>query len=78
MTDDALLSIGCRGSDRSNLGKPLPCVRVVPTDGGFPGGRRLRGDVVGAVVETGGVVVGDRIDIAIDIEAVRQAASKVA
>ena len=30
------------------------------------------------VLETGGVVVGDRIDIAIDIEAVHQAATKVA
>jgi polyisoprenoid-binding protein YceI len=30
------------------------------------------------VLETGGVMVGDRIDIEIDIEAVRQAASKVA
>jgi polyisoprenoid-binding protein YceI len=30
------------------------------------------------VLETGGVMVGDRIDIAIDIEAVRQAATKAA
>ena len=30
------------------------------------------------VLETGGVMVGDRIDIAIEIEAVRQAATKVA
>ena len=30
------------------------------------------------VLETGGVMVGDRIDIAIDIEAVRQAAAQVA
>jgi hypothetical protein len=30
------------------------------------------------VLETGGVMVGDRIDISIEIEAVRQAATKVA
>jgi polyisoprenoid-binding protein YceI len=30
------------------------------------------------VLETGGVMVGDRIDIEIDVEAVKQAASKVA
>src|SRR5690349_17048410 len=43
-------------SDRSNFGEPLDCVLVVPADGGFPCGRRLRGDVVRAVVEAGGVV----------------------
>jgi len=50
------LSIRCRCSDRSNFGKPLDCVLVVPADGGFPCGRRLRGDVMRAAVETGGVV----------------------
>jgi len=49
-------SIRCRCSDRSNFGEPLDCVLVVPADGGFPCGRRLRGDVARAVVETGGVV----------------------
>lgn len=29
---------------------------VVPADGGFPGGPRLRGDVVGRIVESGSVV----------------------
>src|SRR6185436_13743022 len=49
--------IRCRCcSDRSNFGEPLDRVLVVPADGGFPSGRRLRGDVVRAVVETGGVV----------------------
>ena len=43
-------------SDRSNLGEPRDCVLVVPADGGLPCGRRLRGDVVRVVVETGGVV----------------------
>lgn len=42
-------------SDRSNFGKPLDRVFVPPADGGFPGGRGLRGDVMRAVVETGGV-----------------------
>src|SRR5262249_15026874 len=50
------LSMRCRCSDRSHFGEPLDCIRVVPADGGFPCGRRLRGDVVRAVVETGGVV----------------------
>jgi len=50
------LSIRCRCSDRSNFGKTLDCVLVVPADGGFPCGRRLRGDVMRAAVETGGVV----------------------
>ena len=41
--------------DRSDFGEPLDSVLVVPADGGFPRGRRLRGDVVRAVVEAGGV-----------------------
>ena len=40
--------------------------------------RREFGLTWNQVLETGGVMVGDRIDIAIDIEAVRQAATKVA
>ena len=40
--------------------------------------RREFGLTWNQVLETGGVVVGDRIDIAIDIEAVRQAATQVA
>ncbi len=43
-------------SDRSNFGKPLDCVVVVPTDGGFPSGRRLLSDFTGVAVETSGVV----------------------
>jgi hypothetical protein len=50
------LANSLRCSDRSNFGEPLDCVLVVPADGGFPCGRRLRGNVVRAVVETGGVV----------------------
>jgi hypothetical protein len=50
------LSIRSRCSDRSNFGKPLDCALVVPADGGFPCGRRLRGDVMRAALETGGVV----------------------
>jgi hypothetical protein len=50
------LSIRCRRSDRPNFGEPPDRVLVVPADGGFPCGRRLRGDVVRAVVEAGGVV----------------------
>jgi polyisoprenoid-binding protein YceI len=40
--------------------------------------RREFGLTWNQVLETGGVMVGDRIDIAIEIEAVRQAAAKVA
>jgi polyisoprenoid-binding protein YceI len=40
--------------------------------------RREFGLTWNQVLEAGGVMVGDRIDIAIDIEAVRQAATKVA
>lgn len=40
--------------------------------------RREFGLTWNQVLETGGVMVGDRIDIAIDIEAVRQVATKVA
>lgn len=40
--------------------------------------RREFGLTWNQVLETGGVMVGDRIDIAIDIEAVRQAATQVA
>lgn len=40
--------------------------------------RREFGLTWNQVLETGGVVVGDRIDIAIDIEAVRQSATQVA
>jgi hypothetical protein len=50
------LSVRCRCSNRSNFGKPLDCVRVVPADGGFPRGRSLRGDVIRALVETGSVM----------------------
>jgi hypothetical protein len=50
-------------SDRSNFGKPLDCVLVVPADGGFPRGRRLRGDVMRAVVETGGVVGQHQVEV---------------
>ena len=52
---------GC--SDRSNFGEPLDRVLVVPADGGFPCGRRLRGDVVRAVVETGGVVGQHQVEV---------------
>src|SRR4029453_2920661 len=45
------LWIRCRCcSDRSNFGEPLDCVLVVPADGGFPCGPRLRGDIVRLVV----------------------------
>ena len=40
--------------------------------------RREFGLTWNQVLETGGVMVGDRIDITIDIEAVRQAAAQVA
>jgi GNAT superfamily N-acetyltransferase len=33
-----LSGIRCRCSDRSNFGKPLDCVLVVPANGGFPSG----------------------------------------
>ena len=53
----------CRCSDRSNFGEPLDCVLVVPTDGGFPCGRSLRGDVVHAVVQSGGVVGQHQVEV---------------
>ena len=49
--------------NRSNFSKPLDCVLVVPADGGFPCGRRLRGDVVRAVVETRGVVGQHQVEV---------------
>ena len=57
------LSIRCHGSDRSNFGKPLDGVLVVPADGGFPGGRRLRGDVMRAADKTGGVVGQHQVEV---------------
>src|SRR5215470_8684519 len=57
------LSIRCRCSDGSNFRKPLDCVLVVPADGSFPCGRRLRGDVVRDVVETGGVVRQHQVEV---------------
>jgi hypothetical protein len=43
-------------SDRSNFFESLERVLIAPADGGFPGGRRLRGDVVRVRVESGGIV----------------------
>ena len=56
-------SIRSRCSDRSNFGKPLDCVLVVPADGGFPCRPRLRRDVMRAVVETGGVVGQHQVEV---------------
>src|SRR5262245_17656872 len=56
-----------RGSDGSTFGKPLDCVLVVPADGGFPRGRRWRGDVMRVLVETGGVVGQHQIEVG-DVE----------
>lgn len=50
-------------SDHSNVGEPLDCVLVVPADGGFPCGRRLRSDVVRLVVETGGIVGQHQVEV---------------
>ena len=61
----------CRCSDRSNLGKPIDCVLVFPADGGFPRGRRLRGDVMRAVVETGSVVGQHQVEVGdVDVQLV--------
>ena len=57
------LSIRCRCSDRSNLGKSLDRVLVVPAAGGFPCGPRLRGDVVRLVVETASVVGHHQVEV---------------
>jgi len=58
------LWIRCRCcSNRSNFGEPLDCVLVVPADGGFPCGPRLRGDVVRLVVETGSVVGHHQVEV---------------
>jgi hypothetical protein len=53
----------CLCSDRSNLGKPLDCVRVVPADGGFPCGRGLRGDAMRAAIKTCYVVGQHKFEI---------------
>src|SRR5215208_3658809 len=50
-------------SDRSNVGEPLDCVLVVPADGGFPCGPRLRSDVVRRVVETPSVVGQHQVEV---------------
>jgi hypothetical protein len=43
-------------SHRSNFGKPLDCVFVLPAYSCFPCGRRLRGDVMRTIVEIGSAV----------------------
>ena len=53
---DAVSRFRWRCSDGSNFGELFHCVLVIPADGGFPCSRRLRGEVVRAVVETGGIV----------------------
>ena len=57
------IAFRCRCSDHSNFGKPLNCVFVIPADGGFPCGRRLRGDVVRAALETSGVVGQHEVEV---------------
>src|ERR1700742_778406 len=59
----AALTDSGRCSDRSNFGKSLDRVRVVPADGGFPCGRRLRRNVMRVAVETGGVVGQHQVEI---------------
>jgi len=59
----SLLTIRCRCSDRSNVGEPLDRVVVVPADGGFPCGRRLRSDVMRVVGETGGIVGQRQVEV---------------
>ena len=61
--DNVVSRLGVAAQTDSNFGKPLDCVLVVPADGGFPCGRRLRGDVVRAVVETGGVVGQHQVEV---------------
>lgn len=53
----------CRCSDRSNFGKSLDRERVIPADGGFPRGRRLRRDIMRAAVEIGGVMGQHEVEI---------------
>src|SRR5690349_2829862 len=43
-------------SDRAHFRKPFDRELVIPADGGFPGGRGLRGDVMRGGVQAGGVV----------------------
>ncbi len=50
-------------SDRSDFGEPPDRVLVVPAHGGFPCGRRLRGEVVRVVVEAGGVVGQHEVEV---------------
>jgi hypothetical protein len=50
-------------SDRSNFSESLDCVFVVLADGGFPGGPRLRSDIVRLVVESGGVVRQHQVEV---------------
>ena len=42
--------------DRPNFGKSLDRVLVVPANGSLPCGGRLRGNVIRAPLETGGIV----------------------
>jgi hypothetical protein len=56
-------TLGRRRSDRSNFGKPLDCVLVVPAHGGFPCCEGLRGDVERAVLEASGVVRQHQVEV---------------
>jgi hypothetical protein len=59
----ARVSVRCLCSDRSDFGKPLHSVRVVPADGGVPRGRRLSGGFIRALVETGSVVGQRQVEV---------------
>src|SRR3954454_8246308 len=53
-------------SDRSDFGEPLGCELVIPAgvaEGGVPRGPCLRGNVVGVVVEIGGVVGQHQVEV---------------
>jgi hypothetical protein len=54
-------------SERANLGEPLDCEIVdpagIPTNGGFPRGLCLRGNVVRAVVEIRGVMRQHEVEV---------------
>src|SRR5262245_31809089 len=51
------------GSDRSNLGELFDCKLVALATGGVPRGKRLLGDLVGAVAEISGVVREQQVEV---------------
>ena len=56
-------AMGGRRLDRSNFGKSLFRVFVIPIDGGFPSGRCLRGDVIRPGFQIGSIMGQDEVKV---------------